>query len=159
MPAPDLPTPVLRQASLEQWHAFHETALNGMWGLALALDQRAWAEVVHTCRWVREAFHPQNLWEEQRMFPLLDQAGARTLRQALWGDHREMGRLAQGVLEAWDGGATDGPRARRLLDLVRQHIDTEQHRALPLLRGQKPLADAVPQGAGYHTPTRFPARR
>jgi hypothetical protein len=127
--------------------------------LALALDRQAWAEVLRACRWVQESFQPQYLWEEQRLFPLLDQAGARTLRRALRGDHREMGRLAQGVLEAWDGSATDGAQVRLLLDLVRQHIDTEQHRALPLLRGQKPLADAVPQGAGYHTPTRFPARR
>ena len=159
MPAPGFRSPDPRQDSLEQWHAFHQAALSGMSGLALALDRQAWADVVRACRWVRDSFQPQHRWEEQRLFPLLDQAGARALRRTLRGDHREMGRLAQEVLEAWNGSATDGPQARRLLDLVRQHIDTEQHRALPLLRGEEPSMDAAPPGAGYHTPTRFPARR
>ena len=68
-----------------------------------------------------------------------------------------MGDLARAILDGNAEGADPGPhglRARRLLDLVRQHIDTEVHCMLPLLQSQAlpagPSASAT--GAGYLTP-------
>jgi hypothetical protein len=125
--------------------------------LALALDRQGWQGVELACRWVQEAFHPHNQWEEQRLFPLLEQAGRGQLGDQLKLDHREMGDLARAILDGNAGGEVADPsphglRARRLLNLVRQHIDTEMHCMLPLLQSQAVPAGPSATGAGYRTP-------
>lgn len=156
---PSVPSSVpqaLHGEGLADWHRFHQDAMARMFDLALALDRQGWHGVELACRWVDEAFHPHNQWEEQRLFPLLVQAGRGRLGEQLKRDHREMGDLTRAILDGTNGGevADPGPhglRARRLLDLVRQHIDTEVSCLLPMLQSQAlPLADE-PAGAGYHT--------
>jgi hypothetical protein len=142
---------------LAEWRQFHQDAMARMADLALALDHQGWQGVELACRWVHEAFHPHNLWEEQRLFPLLDQAGRGQLGKQLKLDHREMGDLARAILDGNAGGTVRDPgphglRARRLLDLVRQHIDIEVHCMLPLLQGQPAPAGPSPSEAGYRTP-------
>ena len=157
---PSAPSPVplaLREEGLATWRQFHQDAMARMSDLALALDRQGWQGVELACRWVHEAFHPHNQWEEQRLFPLLEQAGRGQLGEQLKLDHREMGDLARAILDGnAEGQVTDpgphGLRARRLLDLVRQHIDTEVHCMLPLLQSQAVPAGPSATGAGYRTP-------
>ncbi len=155
-----MPTPVpcpaplaLCDEGLAEWHQFHQDAMARMSELALALDCQGWPGVERACRWVHEAFHPHNQWEEQWLFPLLERVGSGPLGEQLKLDHREMGDLAQAILDGSTGGwvadpSPHGLRARRLLDLVRQHIDTEVHCMLPLLQGQP---TGAPAGEGYQT--------
>jgi hypothetical protein len=154
---PSAPSPVplaLREEGLAAWRQFHQDAMARMSDLALALDRQGWQGVELACRWVHEAFHPHNQWEEQRLFPLLEQMGRGPLGAQLKLDHREMGDLVRAILDGNAGGAVADPgphglRARRLLDLVRQHIDTEVHCMLPLLQGRAARPDPMAPGPGY----------
>jgi len=148
--------PALREDGLAEWHQFHQDAMARMSDLALALDHQGWPGVERACRWVHEAFHPHNQWEEQRLFPLLERVGRGQLGEQLKLDHLEMGDLTQAILDGSAGGMVADPsphglRARRLLDLVRQHIDTEVHCMLPLLQGQGATPADAPAGEGYLT--------
>jgi len=155
--ASDPAPPALREEGLAAWRQFHLEAMARMSELAGALDSQGWPGVERACRWAREAFQRHHPWEEQRLFPLLAQAGAEPLREQLRLEHREMDDLAGAVL---DGGpaADPGPPARRLLDLVRQHLDTELHRMLPLIQGREP-GETSGAGAGYLSPPRSALRR
>ena len=151
---PSAPSPVplaLCEDGLAEWRQFHQDAMARMSELAIALDQQGWPGVELACRWVHEAFHPHNHWEEQRLFPLLERVGAGPLGDQLKLDHREMGDLTQAILDgcALADPSPQGLRARRLLDLVRQHIDTEVHCMLPLLQGRSPRPDPMAPGPGY----------
>jgi hemerythrin-like domain-containing protein len=158
MPSPDsLPAPAASlEAGLGAWHGFHREVLDRMSGLALALDRHDRPEVERACRWLHGRLDAHLRWEEQELYPRLEPAGATELRAALQADHREMLRLAGLALEAGPPGDAHHPTepARRLLDLVRHHIDTEKHRVLPLVEGRRPYEP--PAGAGYHTPPRWP---
>ncbi|MGA2083638.1 MAG: hemerythrin domain-containing protein [Holophaga sp.] len=163
-PASSLPPVAIHEAELADWQRIHQDALSAMADLSRALDRQDWQGVEQACRWVRETFQAHNRWEEQGPLPRLARAGGRSLQGVLRTDHQEMDLLAGAILQADGRGRAlqphlQGARARRLLDLVRQHVDTEAHRALPLLQGQRPLTEAAPEGAGYHTPVRFRGRR
>jgi iron-sulfur cluster repair protein YtfE (RIC family) len=154
--APSLIPATIQESQLAGWHRLHQEALGEMSALALALDRQVWPVVERTCRWVRETLHPHNLREEQDLFPFLEQAGAQVLEEALRTDHREMAHLAQSILPEEGCGriqnpALRGERARQLLDLIRQHIDTEEHLALPLLQGRRHDSQDPPPGTGYRT--------
>ena len=141
---------------MAEWHRLHQAALARMSDLANALDRRGWMDVDRACRWLHEQFHPHHEREERDLLPLLEQAGARNLRRQLSAEHREMGDLTRALLQGHAGGQLQDPRhgerARRLLDLVRQHIDTEEHFMRPLLQGRPAPARAPETGAGYQAP-------
>ena len=153
-----MPTPAPAETTAEAvdllaWHDLHQEAMNRMADLATALDGRDWVAVDQACRWIYEVLRPHNEAEERELFPLLEEVGAEELREQLAADHREMWDLDLQLLSANDRGqVTDpgatGELARRLLDLVRQHIDTEEHLMLPLLRGHSlyPATGAMAEG-------------
>jgi hemerythrin-like domain-containing protein len=158
MPIRDLPpAPAASlEAGLGAWQGFHLDVLVRMSDLAQALDRQDHPEVERICRWTRERFEDHHRWEEQELFPHLAPAGAADLAVILRAEHREMIHLATLALEACPPEDVRHPcePARRLLDLVRHHIDAEKHRVLPLLQGRRPYEP--PPGAGYHTPPRWP---
>jgi hypothetical protein len=139
----------LDDAGVLQWQQLHQAAMARMSELAQALDGQDWPVVDQACRWVREVLGPQGAGEERRFFPLLADAGAAGLGEQLSADHREMGGLAQAILQGGQDPSLQGERMRRLLDLVRQHVDTEAHRVLPLLQGLAPGPQAGLSAAGY----------
>ena len=158
MPTPDRPTAAAAslEAGLEAWRGFHQEVLVRMSALALALDRQDRTEVERACRWVHERLDAHHGWEERELLSRLEPAGAADLAVVLRADHRDMIRLAGQVL---DPGAREDTRhpsepARRLLDLVRHHVDTEQNRVMPLLQGRR--SPGPEPGAGYHTPPRWP---
>jgi len=156
-----VPDPLALDAPrLAEWHQLHQAAMARMSDLANALDRQGWSDVDLACRWLHAEFRPHNEGEERDLLPLLERLGARDLGRQLSADHREMGVLTQALLHGHAGGQVPEPgrhgeRARRLLDLVRQHIDTEEHRMLPLLQGLPHPATAPAAGAGYATTMRF----
>ena len=153
MPVPTPLSAVTDSAAMADWHALHQTAMARMSELATALNARDWVQVDHTCRWIYEVLRPHNEGEERELFPLLEELGAEALQEQLLNDHREMWDLDLQLLAANDKGEVKAPGAygelaRRLLDLVRQHIDTEEHLMLPLLRGRSgyPSTGAMEEG-------------
>ena len=99
---------------------------------------------------------PTTAGKSRNCSPGWSRPGPRTLAVVLRADHRDMIRLAG---QALDPGAPEDTRhpsepARRLLDLIRHHVDTEQNRVMPLLQGRQPSGPEP--GAGYHTPPRWP---
>lgn len=143
------------EAGLEAWHGFHREVLARMSDLALALDRQDQPEVERACRWVHERLDAHHGWEEQELLSRLEPAGAADLAAVLRADHRDMIRLAGQALDPGTPDHTHHPSApaRRLLDLVRHHVDTEQNRVMPLLRGRQEPGPMP--GAGYHTPPRW----
>jgi hemerythrin-like domain-containing protein len=144
--------PASLQPGLAQWHQLHQLALARMSDLANALDRQGWMEVDRACRWLHEEFRPHNDREERELMPLLAAVVARPLWRQLRADHQEMGHLTQALLHGHAGGRVHdlgrhGQRARRLLNLVRQHIDTEEHVVLPLIQGQ--CLPSFETGEGY----------
>jgi glutamate synthase (NADPH/NADH) small chain len=136
-----------------EWHSLHQVAMARMSDLAAALDAQDWPGVLKACQWTRDVLRPHNEGEERELFPLLEEVGAEELREQLTADHREMWDLEVQLAAAVDHGVVSAPgpfgeRARRLLDLVRQHIDTEEHLMLPLLRGRSvyPAVGALDEG-------------
>jgi glutamate synthase (NADPH/NADH) small chain len=141
-------------ANMLEWHSLHQIAMAKMSDLALALDAQDWVAVDRACRWVYEVLRPHNEGEERELFPLLEEVGAEELREQLTADHREMWELDLQLLTANDNGDVKAPglygeQARRLLDLVRQHIDTEEHLMLPLLRGRSTYPSTGAMDEGY----------
>ena len=139
--------------SMIEWHALHQVAMRRMSDLATALDAKDWDGVQQACQWVNDVLRPHNEGEERELFPLLEEVGAEELQEQLTNDHREMWELESQLTAAVvDGKVADpaayGEKARRLLDLVRQHIDTEEHLMLPLLRGKSvyPTTGAMDEG-------------
>ena len=139
--------------SMIEWHSLHQVAMARMSDLAAALDAQDWPGVLKACQWTRDVLRPHNEGEERELFPLLEEVGAEELREQLTADHREMWDLEVQLAAAVDHGVVSAPgpfgeRARRLLDLVRQHIDTEEHLMLPLLRGRSvyPAVGALDEG-------------
>ena len=129
------------ETSMGEWHLLHVSAMGKMSELAAALMARDWAQVDRACRWVYEVLRPHNEAEEREILPLLDELGAEALCDQLIGDHREMWDLTLKLLAANDGGVVKDASgyqesARKLMDLIRQHIDTEEHVMLPLLKGK-----------------------
>jgi hypothetical protein len=153
MPAPS-PVPLASlQPGLVEWHLLHQAAMARMSDLAYALDRQGWMDVDRACRWLHEELRPHSLREERELLPLLAAVTTRQLCRQLRADHQEMGHLTLALLHGHAGGRVHdlgrhGQRARRLLNLVRQHIDTEEHVLLPLLEGRAgpPEREA---GAGY----------
>jgi hemerythrin-like domain-containing protein len=140
------------EAGMAEWRRLHQAAMARMSDLASALDRQRWLEVDQACRWLHEEFRPHNDREERELLPLLAAADARRLWRQLRAEHQEMAHLTQAILHGHAGGRVHdlgrhGERARRLLNLVRQHIDTEEHVVLPLIQGQGPAG--LDTGAGY----------
>lgn len=148
-PVPSTGTAGPDPAALAQWRQASQAAMGRMSDLAQALDRRDWPGMARICRWVREELPPRNAREEQEFFPLLARTGARTLGKQLARDHRHMDDLARAILEQEGDPQALAAQARRMLDLVRQHIDMETHQALPLLQGLTPMAQAGATDAGY----------
>jgi hypothetical protein len=147
-----VPCPVpatLDDAGMLQWQQLHQAAMARMSELAHALHRQDWPGVDQVCRWVREVLGPQGAGEERVLFPLLAQTGAAGLGEQLSADHRQMGGLARAILQGGQDPNIQGERVRQLLDLVRQHIDTEAHRVLPLLQGLVPGPRADLSAEGY----------
>ncbi|MDR3670379.1 MAG: hemerythrin domain-containing protein [Holophaga sp.] len=142
MTAP-LPTPVplaMDAPVLAEWHDQHQEALGRMSALANALDRQGWPDVDQACRWLQEVSVPHHQLEESELLPVLLAVGAGALSRRLAADHRKMEILLRAILHGQRNGRVRSPgphgeRARQLLNLVRQHIDTEEHVMLPLLRG------------------------
>lgn len=126
---------------LAGWHGLHQEALQRMETLEKALADDAWISVDEACRWIYEELRPHNEAEERELFPLLEELGAEQLQEQLLSEHREMWDLNLQILTGIAEGTAKEPAvtaelARRMLALVRQHIDTEEHLLLPLLRGR-----------------------
>ncbi len=126
---------------LEGWHGLHREALQRMETLEAALAAGAWGTVDEASRWIYEELRPHNEAEERELFPLLEELGAEQLEEQLLSEHREMWDLNLQILTGIAEGGAKEPAviaelAQRLLALVRQHIDTEEHLLLPLLRGR-----------------------
>jgi len=137
------PTPPIHAdaSHLEGWHRLHREALQRMDTLETALAGGVWAVVDEACRWIYEELRPHNEAEERELFPLLEELGAEQLQEQLLSEHREMWDLNLQILTGIAEGTAKEPGvtadlARRMLALVRQLIDTEEHLLLPLLRGR-----------------------
>jgi hypothetical protein len=146
--------PALDQAGMVHWQLLHQQVMARMSQLAQALDGQVWIDVDRACRWLHEEFHPHNAWEEQELLPRLEAVAGRKLRRRLIADHRAMGHLTQAILQGHtDGQVRDpgghGERARRLLNLVRQHTDTEAQVLLPLIQGRSNPPVPAETGEGY----------
>jgi hypothetical protein len=120
----------LDEATLAHWQQWHQTALARMSDLAHALDRLDWMAVDHACLWVHDVLRPHHQVQERDLFPLLKPGLDGKLRTQLRADHRKMSHLSRAILQARAVGASpddnlQGERSRRLLDLVRQHLDTE----------------------------------
>lgn len=125
--------------------------MNRMAELALALHRQDGPEAARACRWVATVLAPWHTAQEAGLLPLLAAAGAPPpLGAQLRADHREMAVLARelGTAPDWDAQRQGDP-ARRLLDLVRQHLDTEAHRVRPLLQGLPEAIAGSRTDAGY----------
>ena len=136
-PAPSPIAPAPPEVDRAHWQQFHRITMARMSALAGALDRQDWTEVHQACQWVQEALWRHQQEEERTLFPLLDRAGAPKLRHQLSADHRKIWKLNQRLLQAGREGRVEDPgshgqRARRLLNLVREHIDAEEH--LPLFQ-------------------------
>ena len=151
IPAPSSVPLASLEAGLAEWQRLHQAAMARMSDLANALDRQGWMDVDRACRWLHQEFRPHGDWEEQALRPLLAAIHARPLWRQLKADHQEMGHLTLTLMYGHAGGRVRDPgghgeRARRLLNLVRQHIDTEAHMVLPLIQGQSQPSG---NGAGY----------
>jgi len=118
-----------------------------------SLDVSDWNAVDEACRWVYEVLRPHNAAEEVELFPLLEELGTEDLREQLVAEHREMWDLTLQLLAGIDGNSAQDPAAemdlgRRLLRLVREHIETEENLLLPLLKGRSiwPSEDVTDEG-------------
>jgi len=123
------------------WHATHQEAQERLTRMAAALGAGDWKAVDLGARWVFEVLKPHNEAEERELFPLLDEIGAETLLQRLQEDHRQMWDLNLQLLSEINEGQVRAPRSltllgQRLVDLVRDHIETEEKLMLPLLKGK-----------------------
>jgi len=135
------PDPASPDASVQAWMAM----------LALALHRQDGPEAARACRWVGTVLAPWHTAQEAALLPLLAAAGAPpALGTQLRADHREMAALARELGTAPDWAPDrQGKPARRLLDLVRQHLDTEAHRVRPLLQGVPEVIAGSRTDAGY----------
>ena len=107
--------------------------------------------VDRVCQWLMGAFGVQGTVEERTLFPHLEAAGARPLAARLSAEHRAMATLSNEILHSNESPGVWGERTRQLLDLVRQHLDTEAHLALPLIQGLPPASAASRTDAGYRS--------
>jgi len=129
------------ETSMGEWHLLHLSALGKMADLEKALASQDWTQVDRCGRWVYEVLRPHNEAEEREILPLLEEVGAEALCDQLLGDHREMWDLTLQLLAGNDTGTVKDPEAyrekgQRLLELIRQHIETEEKVMLPLLQGK-----------------------
>lgn len=137
--------------SLAGWHELHGEALQVVAALASALDARDWAGVDRGARWIYEVLRVHNEGEERELFPLLEELGAEALQDQLYAGHREMWDLDIQLLSGIHEGSPDQPEAlialgHRLVDLVRDHIETEERLMLPLLRQRSRLKEGSAEG-------------
>ncbi|BDU75715.1 NADPH-dependent glutamate synthase [Mesoterricola sediminis] len=142
------------ETSMGEWHLLHLTALGKLTELDAAIAGRDWVGMERAARWIYEVLRPHNEAEERELLPLLEELGAEALMDQLVGDHREMWDLTLHLLSGNDGGSVreQGPYlevARKLLDLVRQHIETEERVMLPLLKGKSLYMGAEVNEDGY----------
>ena len=131
--AENLPTP--------HWHATHGEAQEQLTQMAKALAAGDWKGVDQGSKWIYEVLRPHNEAEERDLFPLLEEIGAEALYQRLHDDHRQMWELNLQLLAEINDGTVRSPRAltllgQRLVDLIRDHIEVEEHLMLPLLKGK-----------------------
>ncbi len=123
------------------WHTTHEEAEQRLTLLSQALVKGDWTAVDEGARWIYEVLRPHNEAEERELFPLLEEIGAESLHQRLQDDHRRMWEMTLNLLtEVVDGKVKHGEQVthlgQKLVDLIRDHIDAEEHLMLPLLKGK-----------------------
>lgn len=136
--SPSLPPPSAE--GLEVWGRFHLAAHGRMTQLAAALLTRDWDLAEAVCAWVREELVGHMETEAQVFIPLLQAAGAPDLGAQLQRDNQAMWNL---VTNLPPPGETSEEPLRRLLDLVRQHVDTEAFAVLPLLKDRGLLPETT----------------
>jgi glutamate synthase (NADPH/NADH) small chain len=142
----NLPTP--------NWHATHEEAQARLTRMAEALGAADWQEVDKGAKWIYEVLRPHNEAEERELFPLLEEIGAEALHQRLFEDHRQMWDLTLQLLAEIADGQVRAPRSltllgQRLVDLIRDHIEAEEHLMLPLLKGRSLYCSDAETQDGY----------
>ncbi|WP_243302827.1 NADPH-dependent glutamate synthase [Geothrix oryzisoli] len=123
------------------WHATHQEAQERLTRMAEALGSGDWKAVDLGAKWIFEVLKPHNEAEERELFPLLEEIGAEALLQRLQEDHRQMWDLNLQLLSEISEGQVRAPRSltllgQRLVDLIRDHIETEEQLMLPLLKGK-----------------------
>lgn len=123
--------PPLPVEGLEAWGRFHLAAHGRMTDLAEALLARDGARIGAALAWVRDELGPHEAAEARCLRPLLEAAQAASLGARLQQDHVRIGDLVRD-LPGDEAGREKA--ARQLLDLVRQHADTEAFAAVPLLK-------------------------
>jgi hypothetical protein len=136
--SPSFPPPSAE--GLEVWGRFHLAAHGRMTQLAAALLTRDWELAEAVCAWVREELVGHVEAEASVFIPLLQAAGAPHLGTQLQRDNQAMLDL---VAELPPAGPSSEEALRRLLDLVRQHVDTEAFAVLPLLKDRGLLPEAA----------------
>ena len=142
------------ETSMGEWHLLHQSALGKMAELDAAIQAKEWARIDRACVWVYEVLRPHNEAEERELLPLLEEVGAENLADQLISDHREMWDLTLAMMAGNDAGVVAEPATyletgQRLLDLIRGHIETEEHIMLPLLRGKSLYPGADVNEDGY----------
>ncbi|NTV75345.1 MAG: sulfide/dihydroorotate dehydrogenase-like FAD/NAD-binding protein, partial [Holophaga sp.] len=136
------------ETSMAEWHAFHAAALDRLDHLEEALASRDWPNLTGLLRWVATDLCAHNRAEELELLPLLEEVGAEALCEQLLSDHREIRERSGSLLATGDAGASP-ELTRALLSLIRQHIGTEEHLMLPLLRGKSLYTGADVNAEGY----------
>lgn len=149
-------TPLISSGNLPapNWHATHEEAQERLTRMAEALGAGDWKGVDLGAKWIYEVLRPHNEAEERELFPLLEEIGAEALHQRLHEDHRQMWDLTLQLLAEITEGSVRAPRSltllgQRLVDLIRDHIEAEEHLMLPLLHGRSLYASDAETQDGY----------
>jgi glutamate synthase (NADPH/NADH) small chain len=136
------------------WHSTHQEAQEQLSLMGAALANADWAGVDRGARWIYEVLKPHNVAEERELFPLLEELGAEALYQRLHDDHRQMWELNLQLLAEITEGQVRAPKSvallgQRLVDLIRDHIEAEEHLMLPLLKGKSLYASDEETQDGY----------
>jgi glutamate synthase (NADPH/NADH) small chain len=136
-----LPTEIKVVLPSPNWHLTHEEAQKQLTLFADALVRCDWSAVDQGARWIYEVLRPHNEAEERELFPMLAEIGADALYDRLQEDHRLMWDMTlQLLVQIVDGKVANREQVillgQKLVDLIREHIEAEEHLMLPLLKGK-----------------------
>ncbi len=139
---------------IEAWRGEHELALGQLDILERAIRSEDWPMVDQVARWMYDVQRPHHEAEERELFPLLDELGAESLLEQLREDHRQVWSLTLDLLTSIVDGEVAQPEhalgsALTLLNLMREHVETEERLMLPLLRGKSLYTPEAVTEEGY----------